>query len=433
MPEIQDIQQEEHLAIENTFGKPPGWIVNWGITSGFVFLLVCLGIASFVKYPDKLMMQARVFSENPPIEFFSKMTGEISSILIENNSNVQKRQTILKIKSTLKEDDYEKLKQFIKKFEAIKHIPNYLRITIPNNLELGELTPSYTILMQNFKDLKHYLKQSAVFAKMRALENEIEQIRKLNLSLTKQELYYETDVSLTEKDFQRNLSLNKDGVIAEVDKEKSESKLLGEKRSLEAFKTQQINNKIRIQQLKTQINDLKSDRANGVSNRILTIRQLIDKIWGEFKEWEDSHIVKSPIDGTISFSKYWHENQIVKSNESLFTIIPNSENQSFIARGNLPLRSSGNLKIGQSAIINLENYPSNQYGVLSGTVADVSSLPAEDAYQVTIKLPENLITSYGKEIPKQQNMKANISIQTQEYSLLERLFQNILDITKNRN
>jgi hypothetical protein len=55
MPET--VQKEEHLAIENIFGKPPGWILNWGIILGFTFLIVCFGVAYFIKYPDKLSMQ----------------------------------------------------------------------------------------------------------------------------------------------------------------------------------------------------------------------------------------------------------------------------------------------------------------------------------------------------------------------------------------
>lgn len=434
MPDnLRIIQKEEHFAIENIFGKPPGWIVNWGITSGFLFLLVCLGIASFVNYPDKLMLTANVFSENPPIEVLSKKTSRIISILADNNSDVEKEQIIIKLESTVSEKDIEHLEKFFLEFESVAHIPSYLSIKFPNKLNLGSFTPTYTRLMNSFDEFKYFLRQSAVFTKMIALNQEITQIQKLNQSLSKQESLYKSDVSLTEKDFKRNLELEKDGVIAEADKEKAESKLLGEQRNLEAFKTNQINNIVRIQQLKIQINDLKSERANGVSTRIFSIQQIINEIKGEIKEWEDFHVIRSPIIGTVTFTKYWNKNQSVQLGESLFTAIPKIENQNFIARGNLPIRSSGNLKIGQHTLIELENYPSNQYGVLSGIVSDISNLPTEDYYIVTIKLPENLITSYGKTIPKKQNMKANMTIQTKEYSLLERLFQNILDITKNKN
>ena len=57
----------------------PGWLVNWGITAAFIFIIVCLGIAAFVKYPDKLVRPAKLFTENPPVEIVSKLNAEIDS------------------------------------------------------------------------------------------------------------------------------------------------------------------------------------------------------------------------------------------------------------------------------------------------------------------------------------------------------------------
>ncbi|MGB4838937.1 MAG: hypothetical protein WBP08_08090 [Saprospiraceae bacterium] len=47
-------------------------------------------------------------------------------------------------------------------------------------------------------------------------------------------------------------------------------------------------------------------------------------------------------------------------------------------------------------------------------------------------LPSPFITTYKKEIPQNQNMTAMVNIQTKEYSLLERLFQNVWDVVKNK-
>jgi HlyD family secretion protein len=98
----------------------------------------------------------------------------------------------------------------------------------------------------------------------------------------------------------------------------------------------------------------------------------------------------------------------------------------------VPVRASGNLKTGQSALIEIENYPAGQYGMLRGEVTDIALIPTEENYRVTIKLPSSLETTYKKELPKNQLMKANVSINTQDYSLLERLFQNLYDLAKNR-
>ncbi|HPI07064.1 MAG TPA: HlyD family efflux transporter periplasmic adaptor subunit [Saprospiraceae bacterium] len=425
-------QQEEHLAIEHIFGKPPGWILHWGISISTLFLLVCLGIAAFVKYPDKMRMQGHVVSARQPIVVSAKMDGIIEKITAPDKSRASSQQAVVFLRSTLNKDDLAKFTVFADQFNAVTQNAGYQRISIPENLVLGELTPTYTEIVQQFRELQNFLGDHSVFVKTEALEKEIVQIYELNNSLGKQGTYYEADMALTEKDFQRNQSLQNDGVLAPVDKEKAESKLINEKRNLEAFRSNIINNNVRIQQLKTQISDLYAENRNGSNSGIAAVRQLIDRLQGEIREWDDRHRIVAPIDGVVSFERNWSENQFVKSGEPLFTVIPDSGSQDYFVSGSVPVRASGNLKTGQSALIEIENYPAGQYGMLRGEVTDIALIPTEENYRVTIKLPSSLETTYKKELPKNQLMKANVSINTQDYSLLERLFQNLYDLAKNR-
>lgn len=304
---------------------------------------------------------------------------------------------------------------------------------VPKGLRLGNISGLYTAFVQQFEEFQLFLRQSAVFAKIKALRNEIEQIKQLNLSLTKQEVFYEKDVALTEKDFGRHTTLKDQGVIADVEKDKAESKILNEKRNLEAFKSQKLNNEVRIEQLKTQIVELTADRASGVSNRIFAINQMKEKILNEIAEWEELHILKAPFDADISFSKYLSKNFFVKAGDILLTCIPHHTGSNYIAQGRLPLKAAGTLQVGQIAILELESYPAAQYGVIQARVSDFSSIPNEDSYLVGLSLPYPFVTTYKKQIPQNQNLSANVTIQTRKYSLLERLFQNVTDIIYNRN
>jgi len=432
MPNTPDTQKEEIFAIQNIFGKPPGWLVNWGITAAFLFLIVCLGIAAFVKYPDKLVMPAKLFTENPPVELISKVNAEIDSIYIKDKSPAKQGDVLLKFRSTVDEYDLDVLRSFFARISSIDYIPEYLNVDVPKGLNLGIMSTSYTSMVQQYEEFQLFLRQSAVFTKIKALGNEIEQIRQLNQSLTKQEGFYEKDVALTEKDFGRHTALREQGVIADVEKEKAESKILNEKRNLEAFKSQKLNNEVRIEQLKSQIADLMGDRSSGVSTRIFTIHQMKEKIINEIKEWEELHILKAPFDADISYTKYLTKNQFVKAGDIILTCVPHYTGNTYIAQGKLPLKAAGTLQVGQNAILELESYPSTQYGVVQAKVADFSAIPNEDSYLVGLTLPAPFVTTYKKEIPQNQNLTANVTIQTKEYSLLERLFQNVMDVVVNK-
>jgi hypothetical protein len=432
MPNTPDTQKEETFAIQNIFGKPPGWLVNWGITAAFLFLIVCLGIAAFVKYPDKLVMPAKLFTENPPVEIVSKLNAEIDSIHIRDKSPAKRGDVLLKFRSTVDERDLSILNSFFTRISTIDNISEYLNVTIPIGLNLGIMSTTYTSMVQQYEEFQLFLRQNAVFTKIKALGDEIEQIKRLNQSLTRQEGFYEKDVALTEKDFGRHTTLREQGVIADAEKEKAESKILNEKRNLEAFKSQKLNNEVRIEQLKTQIAELTGDRSSGVSTRIFTIHQMKEKIINEIKEWEELHILKTPFDADISYTKYLAKNQFVKAGDIIFTCVPHHTGSGYIAQGKLPLKAAGTLQVGQTAILELASYPSTQYGVVQATVADFSTIPNEDSYLVGLKLPTPFVTTYKKEIPQNQNLTANVTIQTKEYSLLERLFQNVLDVVVNK-
>jgi hypothetical protein len=112
--------------------------------------------------------------------------------------------------------------------------------------------------------------------------------------------------------------------------------------------------------------------------------------------------------------------------------VPHHTGSNYIAQGKLPLKAAGTLQAGQNAILELESYPSTQYGVVQAKVADFSTIPNEDSYLVGLSLPTPFVTTYKKEIPQNQNLTANVTIQTKEYSLLERLFQNVLDVVVNK-
>ena len=194
-------------------------------------------------------MPAKLFTENPPVEIVSKLNAEIDCIYTKDKSSAKRGDLLLKFRSTVDNKDLDVLQSFFAQISTIDYIPEYLNVNVPKGLNLGIMSTSYTSMVQQYEEFQMFLRQSAVFTKIKALGNEIEQIKQLNQSLTKQETFYEKDVALTEKDFGRHTALREQGVIADVEKEKAESKILNEKRNLEAFKSQKLNNEVRIEQL----------------------------------------------------------------------------------------------------------------------------------------------------------------------------------------
>jgi HlyD family secretion protein len=83
----------------------------------------------------------------------------------------------------------------------------------------------------------------------------------------------------------------------------------------------------------------------------------------------------------------------------------------------------------------LQNFPENEYGILRGTVRNISLTPVQTGemayYSVEITLNEGLITTYKKELPYLSDMQGQADIITEDLSLLERLVLPVKKILKN--
>ena len=105
-----------------------------------------------------------------------------------------------------------------------------------------------------------------------------------------------------------------------------------------------------------------------------------------------------------------------------------------IGKAQLPVARSGKVKVGQKVNIRLQNFPENEYGILRGTVKNISLTPTQENgtayYSVEITLNEGLITTYKKELPYISDMQGQADIITEDISFLERLVLPLKKILK---
>jgi len=180
---------------------------------------------------------------------------------------------------------------------------------------------------------------------------------------------------------------------------------------------------IQIGQLKESLLDTEqqeTERLNGLQTQL---QSLISQLRTGIQEWELNYILQAPIDGKITFARYWAENQNISAGEEVFAIVPNSPN-TIIGKAMLPVARSGKVELGQKVNIRLQNFPENEYGILRGIVSNISLTPVQtggmDYYAVEVNLPNKLITTYKKELPYLPNMQGQADIITDDMSLLIR-------------
>jgi HlyD family secretion protein len=178
------------------------------------------------------------------------------------------------------------------------------------------------------------------------------------------------------------------------------------------------------------------------------LQTLETQLKAAIEEWELMYVLKSPMDGKVTFTGYWTENQNVTAGSEVFTVVkppkspsgglgtqnspPEGELEGAFGKALLPIARSGKVKVGQKVNIRLENFPENEFGILQGRVKNISLVPVSAGqtatgnstafYTIDIELPNSLTTTYKKQLPYLPNMQGRADIVTEDISLLERFF-----------
>lgn len=144
----------------------------------------------------------------------------------------------------------------------------------------------------------------------------------------------------------------------------------------------------------------------------------------EIKEKIDLWI--APCSGKIMFNKILQVNRFYKAKEASVVIVPKSNGH--FALATIAASGAGKVRIGQKTLIELTDFPKAEFGMLEGKVAGITQMEKDGKYEVNISLPEQLKTSYNKQIPFKVQLKGTVKIITKDKRLLERFFEQLTDL-----
>ena len=299
--EKEHIKINQPEIIQSILGKPPSSITNYGIgLVGFAFFILLL-LASWVSYPDVVQAPIIINRSNPPIKLLPKVQGRITKIYFGDKSSVNKGDVLASIEHEANLENLDELKALLSKIENFDDPKEILDIETMEDMHGGELQAEASDIMLQIQILQQELKETIVFKKIKSLEQEIAQTKKLNLSMLSQEKIFSQELSNIQKDFTRAKKLNFQGVISNADLEKSESAFLSQKRQLESMKSGRLTNEVRIEQLNTQIITLQQERRTSVEVKWKNLKQTAQNMESSLSKWQNTFQIKAPISGQLSF------------------------------------------------------------------------------------------------------------------------------------
>lgn len=419
--QIELRSEEFHEVLENI----PPWILRWGITVLAVTVIILLIGSAIFKYPDTVSATITLTGETPPAVIVAKTSGKLRELYVMDNQIVKEHEYLAVIDNPAKTEDVLLLKDYLNTVELDNGIIDPLP---PRNLMLGNLQSLFTSLYTSLFEYNLYKQLEYYPVKTDILEKRLGQYEIQYENSLRQQKIIEGQLTIAEKQLQRDSLLNQKGVISNEELERTTNQYLQVSLSHENIRTSLENLQIQISQLRESLFDINfqdADRENSLQTQIKTI---INQLQNEMQAWEMNYILASPIEGKITFTKYWVINQNVVVGDMVFTIIP-SDDVKLIGKASLPIARSGKVKTGQRVNIRFENFPDQEYGIIEGSVRNISMVPVKENellnYTVEIELPHALTTTYKKELPYLPEMRGQADIITDDITLLERFIMPI--------
>ncbi len=421
-----ELRSEE---VQEILTKVPHWMIRWGNVMFLGLILLLLFISWFVKYPDIITSEATVTTQVPPQKEYAKISGKFDAILVEESEWVDTKQPLAIIENTANYQDVFKLKSIIDTIMVNTRNFSFPIDSIPI-LFLGDIESQYALFENSY--IQYQLNKQLQPFTNEAIANSfsVSELNNRLRSLQSQKEINRTELDFKEKDLERNRSLFEKGIISAQDFESKQLEYAQAERNFKNFESSMSQIREAISNAHktskgTEINQVKEEMAL-LKNVIQSFNQLKKAI----KDWEYLYVLQSEIQGKVSFLNYWSVNQTVNQGDLVFTVIP-SDNKSYVAKLKTPVKNSGKIKVGQSVNIKLENYPDTEFGVLNGTVKNISLIAdSEGFYYIDVALPQKLITSYNKVIDFKQEMRGSAEIITEDLRLIERFFYQLINIFK---
>ena len=431
-------EEKRHITnrhdLDDFIGVHPNWLLRSGITIVALFLLALFVLSNFIQYPDKIVARGKLTSDNPPIEIKAKVGGVIDQLIVQDQSNIEINDPILYLKNTAIESDIESLRKFINKYQNRITPSRKRKLDIPNNLKLGVLQPEYDQLIFENYEYQNLLSRNDVVTKIASIQNEIQTLNKIGLSEAEELRILEKELELVGIEKNRAQEMLNKGIISQQEMENVDIKYLQLFGKINKFKSSTLDKYLKIDQLTSEQSQLEEQRASVIKTYELKIAKLISTLNSKLAQWKDDFYLLTPASGVLNLNKDIVTKKNIVAGESIGHIVNKEAGDRFI-QTTVPARGIGKVQKGNEVIVKFDAFPHREFGVVNAVVKEIAIVPnatlEQTHYDVLLSIPDELVTTYDRELPYQANATVTAEIITANQTVLQRIFNQFRDLTRN--
>jgi HlyD family secretion protein len=415
-----EVRSEE---VQEIIGRPPHWLIRWGIVAFFGVLGLVMLSAAVIKYPEVVEAPIRLTAINAPQSLESRIGGKIVNLAVENNIIVEEGTVLAWLESTARHREVLLLSELtdqIRKQLMNGNGNSFEEIELSAFGNLGELQNTFQRFEQAWRDYRAYQPGSFYSHQRKILVQELDYSRQLLDQLHMQKEIQKTDYDLAEREFNMQKELAENDFISPVELARSERELASRQLPLQQTESAIINNYVSRAAKEKEIMELDRRMDEQQSVFIQSLNTMISAI----DEWKQTYLVTAPFTGRVVYAGIVQENQTVTASQELFYLKPKST--TFFGELSVSQQSFGRVSEGQQVLVRFSGYPYHEFGSVYGEVEYFSEFPVRDSlFFAKVSFPNGLQTSYGHTIPPRNGMTGRAEIITEDMRLLERVYNNI--------
>ncbi|MFO8234394.1 MAG: HlyD family efflux transporter periplasmic adaptor subunit [Bacteroidales bacterium] len=406
--------------VKEILGRPPRWLIRWGITLIFLLIVLLIFGSWFFSYPDVVTAPITVTTENPPARIVARTSGKIEQLFVIDGQDVEEGQPLAVIENPAYFKHVMQLEDNLKTSRERLRNGNIANDNFEEHYRLGDIQSYYATFIKRLDDFQHFQALNYHQQTIVMLQNEKEKYRQHYRKLERQRDISRREYRLALKQYERDSALYAQDVIPEAELEKSETAMLAKQQALEQTEVSLSNAEIQLSKIDQNIKETELQFENQLNQYSISLFEAYDNLEAAIDKWKENYFLEAPVNGKVSFTEYWSENQYVESGRRVMTVISAHEGE-MIGKMQLPFNGAGKVEEGQQVNIRFANYPYLEYGMVEGEVRSVSLVPEDNVYTVEVAFPDGLTTFYGEELEFSREMQGVGEIITEDTRLLERI------------
>jgi len=418
MEEIEDDINSSSESIQDIIGTNPPFIVRWGNTFMFVICVILISLCWIIKYPDTILSQITIKTNVNPKPVTAKFDGKLIKLLIKDGDIVKRGQYLGYLEGLANVEDITELETNLSRidtllinnqWDVIKNI-NFIKFN-----RFGEIQSPFETFYISLQTLQAYWNGNLNTGKKQLIQSEIKTISSLSSNLAEQEKELRKDVKLAEDEYKVNLNLFFDNVIPLMELQQIESKYIAKKLAYKQLQSSILNNHSSQYSTSKQLVDINDN----IEQEKLNFIKQFNILKNEISNWKHQYILMASDNGKVSFAGSVEEFQSVAKGQDICYVMP--ENINYLGEVYLDQYNLGKVESGQTVIIKLKSYPFEEYGVVRGTIENISEIDVNKQYLVKVKLQNGITTNMNKKLKFRFGMLGDAEIITKNTKVIDKL------------